>query len=935
MGSSISISQRSALKRAIRNPALLPLLIQKVSGLDWYDAFEEEGLLRPENNPKPIQNDDGLFHIPPWSVVGFLVSSSSLLREEQNQEYAKKIIKLMKDSTFYAKENDFGNYRTWWQFSQILKNLPHHLIAVDDVNLFGFWLDDKFESGLVLNELAEWILFLLDNFDEHAKNIIFALLEKIYTFNYKKRRWSSEGSVEAELTYKSYSFNQFIEKTSFKLGNVIGSELVMFLEQKLSDILKNQKDDNYSALWRPAIEEHAQNVFSEDVNVLVLVSYREALFGFSESNNSKISEYLIYLLKVDYFTIRRIAIFVIGKKFNSLNSSILESINFSEFFSYHYRHEFWHFLSENYEKIPSEYREKIINLIESIPFNSDHMNEKQIAYEKLIWLSAIKDKDKQVLSIYRHYQSISGVEPDHPDFASYTSSDWVEHKSEISAAEMAAMGVSALVDTLNSYGQKPRSSSVSIEGVRKEFRLFVKNNSDVICRNFSVLKKLNYQFIYELIESYLELWGNNEGLTSDWDLIWKELILFFNEIIENDFFTDDFYIDDKGVNNYKKWIVGSIGRLLEAGCRSDERAFGIGLIDDVRLLLQRLLSNRLGEHFNAQSDAVLVAINSPRGKCLEALINLNLFAFRNFSGDEIKKNEIWNNFELIYNEELDREKSGEYEFYVIAAMYIPNFLYLSEIWINNNLKNLFSSRNEISWSCSIQGFSHVSSSYKNIYFFLRKSGSLVKIIDSHFSKKSVRQRYVQLIAFSYISDLDDINDEDSIIKILIYKNNSDDICHLILFFKSLWKKNNDKVVAKKAIELWGIFNEILDVKNPENRKALSCLCVWSVFIDRLDCVHFDWLMKIAPFANYNHNFHSLISELARLSNEFPIAVAEIWLTTIQQGSLLYPEEPMIEILKNLAGSDRDGAAKAKEVVAKYLSYGYSNPIKWLTDVDSQ
>ena len=179
MNNEITPSQKSALARAIKDPALLPLLVQKISGLKWFEAFEEAGFLKPENNPRPIQTEqEGYFRVPSWVVADYLVTSSALLNNQSTSEYAKKYLQLLRDVTHYAKQNEVGNYRTWWQFAKILSNLPSQIISVSDIDLIEFWLSDKFDSGILLDELSTWILHLLKKPDTHSKSLILALLAK-------------------------------------------------------------------------------------------------------------------------------------------------------------------------------------------------------------------------------------------------------------------------------------------------------------------------------------------------------------------------------------------------------------------------------------------------------------------------------------------------------------------------------------------------------------------------------------------------------------------------------------------------------------------------------------------------------------------------------------------------------------------------------------
>ena len=56
-------------------------------------------------------------------------------------------------------------------------------------------------------------------------------------------------------------------------------------------------------------------------------------------------------------------------------------------------------------------------------------DEKASAYERAVWLFSIKDFEGDIYQLYEQNVKIAGVEPVHPDFSSYMSSGWVDHKS--------------------------------------------------------------------------------------------------------------------------------------------------------------------------------------------------------------------------------------------------------------------------------------------------------------------------------------------------------------------------------------------------------------------------------------------------------------------------------------------------------------------------
>ncbi len=90
MAESLSGKQLSAIQRTKRRPELQSLLFQKAKGLAWFDEFEKEGFLNPENHPRPVPaKQEGYVVVPLWPITEYLVTVSSELNVSGNERYAQ------------------------------------------------------------------------------------------------------------------------------------------------------------------------------------------------------------------------------------------------------------------------------------------------------------------------------------------------------------------------------------------------------------------------------------------------------------------------------------------------------------------------------------------------------------------------------------------------------------------------------------------------------------------------------------------------------------------------------------------------------------------------------------------------------------------------------------------------------------------------------
>ena len=929
----LNAKEKDLLHRVETKPELQPFFFRKLKGLHWFVPLYERGFFKPEKNPKPLSvKEEGYVNIPTWPVTEYLVATSEELSDPAKEDYAVKFIDLFREIISYARAEDYSNYRTWWQLVKIIRNIPPHLISLEDIDLIDYWLDDPYERGLVAEQLGgKWLPDLLENSDEHCNQIALRLLDILYKVNFIDKKYGSHEKKEPVLRYDSHYAKKITEKVAELSGLKLGLLAVELLQSRLISILGEVGNDTWSSIWRPAIEEHEQNRGRHDADDILIVAYRDCLLGFVDSNVDASSVHLSSLFDSQYQTLKRLAIYTVDKRFDALKN-ICDRIIISELFHGNLRHELWHFLKNRYREFASNQKNKVMDIIEGMEIYDDEGNieEGPTAYKRAIWLSAVKDCDEQTSQIYQKYINIIGVEPEHPDFSSYSSGGWVDHKSPIPIEHLLSLNVDALIETLNTYEDPGRFREPGLEGLVKCFKDVVKTKANEFYLVLMKFIDIDLAFVYQLIEAYRELWSEKKELP--WGAAWPCLLDFCLELVErDDFWTEENSRERSHFIANRHWIVGAIAQLIEGGTKSDDHAFDKSLLPKAKQILLILLNRQEGEEFKQDSDAVFVAINSPRGRCIEALINLSLRSCRLAHKEHGEHSQAWSEFENIYTSELKRNERGEYEFATIVANLLPNFLYMSREWVRSNLASIFDHSDYQKWLCAMQGYAYVGTVYEDVYNHLKANADLLKALDDENIKDRVEEKVIQNIVVSYIQGNEDINKPESLISILINRKDYSELSQLISFIWTLRKKDDDKL-REKVFELWPRVLEIVDVTSIEGRKLVSRLCHWAAFIDEIDATTESWLLQIAPYAEEDYNSYDLLESLARISESQALEAQKVWLKMLDSYSYDYPDDAIRQILKNLIVLGAEGERKAKEIVDAYLRHGIERPRTWLGEI---
>lgn len=932
----LSPKEKDLLARLKSTAALRSVFFNKAKDIKWLQPLIDEGYFAPENNPVPIIDEaKSTAQIPNWHAIVYLLNLAKNTDWSKHIEEAKIILKIIKNSTDYAKLNDYSNYTTWWKFAEILRSIPTDLLDANLLACAEFWLNDPYEKDIVAVELGQKIApKLLNSEDLDIRLLALQLVGYIFKPSIEINTIDGTEIIDSKLKISTYYIKEIVDRTSFLIGKSIGKEGLIFFGNALKETIKKNNNDKWSAIWMPAIEDHEQNEHRENAENFYLTSYRNCLSGFFETNVLEAKKTVELLIEDELETFSRIAIYAVEKWYPILDS-LTDDILQEKFFNDNIRHEIWHLLKNRYQSFTPSRKQTVLSIINNIIELKDDgsKDEPATAYRRSIWLSAIKDHGPIEYEQYKKVFKITDQHPEHPDFSSFTSSGWTGERAPATVQDLTSMEAPELVLFLNNFKEQNTYRAPTIRGLVDVFKEVIKSNASNFYNNFREYENLDLPFVNGVIESFNELWSDKAALP--WGSIWPKLLNFCHSIItKEDFWSEQNKIERKEFVANRYWVVGSISRLITSATKSDEHAADMPNLDLMETIISILLDRESGTQFNLKEDAVHTAINSPKGKALEALINLSLRKFRlECNNSKTKKIILWQHFEHYFSAELKKadEPNPEQEFIVLLANYLPNFLYMSDSWTLEKLGSIFDLNDQRKWLCAIQGYSYVRDVYQPIYLFLRNNGHILRALDNENLENSVKDHLIQNVVIAYQSNFEAIDEKQSIITQLLVRNNFDELSHLIWF---VWRrrKKSKKDFPPKVLDLWLRIEKITDFGTTEGKKIASNLCKWSAFIDNLDA---DWkplLMKSAKYAGEDYNSPELIKNLARLSQSQAFEASDIMEQFLCSSSSDYPEISIRDIFKNLLKEGAIGKRRAKEIATSYLSNGNDRPNSWLNEL---
>ncbi|MXX94956.1 MAG: hypothetical protein F4039_02285 [Gammaproteobacteria bacterium] len=915
----LSVEKVNLLEHIGKHKDLAPMFFSKAEGIEWFDELNKRNYFAVEDNPTPHRTTkEGHVLVPFWPVLDYLERTSKKIKVDQNELYGEKFLAILRSVTEFAKREGFSNYRTWWKFSQIISNIPIHLISEGDIEIVEYWLKDPYDTSLVCESIGiHWLPALLEVCDHSADELIVKLVSLLFEVKINTKGTSPSEVNAVHMAIETSLCPEVLGKITGNLGSKLGDRILPILDSRIGKILEFLGNDPSSIIWRPAIEEHEQNHGDDVINLLIDL-YRDTLNSLVRSEPEKGVSHVSRLLECQWITLKRLAIHAMDIGFQHFKG-LLDVLIDSNFWNWQFKHELWMFLNHHYSSLSEEQKESVLIKIQSIGSGDDNFRKPTLAYKRAGWLAAIKMHGRKEDELYRQCVEMAEAEPKHPSFEGYMESGTVEPASPISVEDLRAMGTSQLVDYLERFEDDGNNFFESpIEGLYATLQETIKASPLSFSQKLSAFDTLHLGYIYQIIEAYREIWIQKESLP--WIDLWRTVLCFCERLVFNDEFWTEKETKFSGpmIPN-RHGVVGAIASLIESGVKSDDHAFEPKYLTSAKAIVEHLLKNQPGVSFES-NDAVFNAINSPKGKCINALISLTLRECR--IADKANKedhSEVWKHYEPLYTIMLSSTKPPSYEVPTLFANYLLNLLYMSCEWTLESLERVFSNEDLNWWRCAMEGYAYVSRFNEDIYEHLKRKGHIVRVLDDDKVHHLAKERAIANICIAYCRGIESLDDDDALVNALIARGVSDELRRAVI---RLWKigKKYDQCDRKIRAFWLKVINNI-DLNERVGKEIASHLCWLSELIDHVDDECLKMVLVVAPYAYLKHNDYNMFKWLKKVSKTQAIQACRIWQAMISFSLPVHPKESVRILLKNIFDSGQEGKRDAADIVQTYLKGG--------------
>ena len=853
------------------------LLLKRPDFVDFFDTLLDAGLFSFERSPKPIPGDTpGYVRIPYWPALEFLLASSKVAGDTNNLVLARKILDVIK--TVSQKREPDGsirdNYHTYSRFAEIFGLVPLNAVTNDDLSLIPNWLASKFDRGLVARELDTGILkrCLEIKSTENAKKAC-QLLE--YCTDLK----APEGEVkgDAATVVDDYWLKELIDHHASDLGAIVGRPAAEIFLKRLKQLFPEEVLSNGSWLSRPAIEEHEQNhPWERPINRFV-EGLRETLLAWIKSDPEEPKHFIKTMLESNLEIAQRMAIFILNSHWNLYKGMFFELLG-PAYFQLGLVHEVYGLLESHFGTFDEHEKELTLAAIRQIPKPAKSRDaELALKLIQRTWLSALRGKGFDAAEAFfdelNNDQELGSLS-EHPDFNAYMESWTGSGLPSYRVEEIHAfLSDGSLIQRLNDFKQSDAWRGPTTRALcdALEEAVFQKPADFLECAELFLNVKRPYQ--YGFVKGLKRAWENTSdvGAPVDWKSGWTAMIAFIERLIGDESFWAETVVPDQDLTPSRDWIPPIIAELLRSGTRDDARAYEPNLLPRTWALIDILLtrSEEVGE---PSEDAMTQAINSPKGKAIEALFSHALRVCRLSDKTSEGHASKWGEMKSLFDRELLACKGKNFEFSTLLANYLANLEYIDREWLTGNILAIFPPNILSNFSCALEGLAYAPANIST-YKILLHAGVIDTALLQDSKGRHAREKLIERIALAYLWGLEELTGPR--FDYFFRAQKLEDLERLASFFWSVSNQNLSAEEVDRILNFWGRCMDLsgnIDILPADFLSQLSRL---SCYIKSIDERTMTWLLAVAHYVGIGFNGTEFIEELGRLVESSPAQVSEV------------------------------------------------------------
>ncbi len=700
--------------------------------------------------------------------------------------------------------------------------------------------------------------------------------------------------------------------------------------------------DDYSWIWRPAIEEHKQNKPYGAIEDFLVIAVRDAAQQLIAKNGLSCSEVVQIFEEYDWALFHRLTLYIL-RLFPNNENELLKSkiVNEMYFYDYKFKYEYSMLLKDCFHLLDSEDQNIILGWIET-GLNADEVRGRIVATEmpgeeEINRYNDIWRRDKLAVfhnSLPEHlktlYDSLVSKygEAKHPEFSFYTSSISYGTRSPYTSEEIDAMSIEYLVHMLSTWDTTDEGVS-SKEGLGKELSLVVQLNPQKYAEVANLFIGHESIYVRDILSAFNQC--IKDGKAFDWD----QIILLCNWVLQQ----EDNSLPGKdgysGKDTDWKWTRRTIAELMISGLETSGAMIPIKFRTQVWDIISVLLTDPdPGKDKDRTDDdnfePYIYGLNSTRGRALQSVINYAIWITEDNKSDSKSQQ----GFESLPEVREALEQHLKDPSIAVRSVYgklLPWIVSLDKNWVEISIDDIFPDDPQLNdyflsaWTTYIlYGFpyNYVLETTLPIY---RRAVKMLAQPCNWRNYSTYEKHLVDHLFVFYLRGRIEIESHDRLLE-LFYENASPGLAGHV--FKSIGMAIRDGDDAVRSQEILQRIQLLVDYRVDKVSSLESAENVYQ------ELVTFGWifssglfddrwalrtLLKILDFAKSIEPAHLVVERLAETMNLFPaesLAALKLIINNSNKSYHIYGYQDSIEKILRIAmlNENIESGKSAEEII---------------------
>jgi hypothetical protein len=690
-------------KAAIKRTSDFDYFFDNLKSPTWIRPLFDEGFF---NHPYPPIQDERYMRFPVWPASRYLIR----MAETSPAEVAHVALRIP----------ETNNVRVWEDLAEIALKLPPPL-AVKFVPLAKQWLQSPHQ--LLLPEKLGQLVSHLAKGDQFAaalalaKQLIVVLPDLTAKESDHDEAEKYRPSPRPRAQFEEWEYERILTHNIQDLTTASWQDTLTWLCDLLDQAIflsrysdSDSGQEDYSRIWRRAIEDHAQNV-SHGLKDLLVSAVRDAAQQIASSRPQAVQEIIGLLEGRRWKIFHRLALHLMRLYPDTIMDVIRAHLTDHDRFE-EAVHEYKLLLQAMWARIDPEAQNSILRWIEAGPADIEERSanwekekrerptpEQQDKYKKNWQLKKLalihKDLEQTWKDRYRALINELG-QPQHPEFSSYTVT-WTGPTSPKDKEALQALSVPELKSFLEGWQPQKdwRGFSATPEGLGRTLTAIVSVDPERFAQSALEFRGIDPTYVRSIIEGLDQALGHNRPFP------WQPVLNLCRWAVEQPLVLSGRVVSERDADPDWGWARKSIARFLSSGFSRDTLAPPFDLRESAWAILHPLTEDPDPtpkdevESRGNNWEPTTLSINTTRGNALHALIRYAMWIQENLDKSTGTSQPDTHTFESmpevrkVLDYHLVPANDPSAAIRSVYGQWLPTLYWLDSSWVAARVKKIF------------------------------------------------------------------------------------------------------------------------------------------------------------------------------------------------------------------------------------------------------